>query len=183
MPESMLDLGDRLAGDRSVLDRLSEPPWTLVHGDARVNNIIFGSETTAGRPLFLDWQTAIKGRGPMDVAFLFVSSLAADDRRSAEASLLPLYHSLLIERGVSGYTYPDCWRDYRLAIVNQMSQIVALSYLLRENESRPDDSVGAITGARLVSAVAELPLAELLPAARLSRSLRFLRRISRRLRR
>jgi hypothetical protein len=157
MPPDVTALGAWLARDHSVVDRLSAPPQTLVHGDMRVNNVLF----SAGRPrAFIDWQTAVRGRGPIDVANLFVSSLQPGDRRTAEKDLLPRYHQMLAECGVRGYSFDQCWLDYRLAVVNQFSQVVVLSSLL-DVEERLEDGVGAVTGARLISALLDLHLAEL----------------------
>jgi aminoglycoside phosphotransferase (APT) family kinase protein len=112
MPDALVRLGNRTARDRSVLDRLSDGPWTLVHGDMRAHNIMF-DPSAPGKPLaVIDWQTAMRARGPVDVASLFVSSVTPGDRRIAEAELLPAYHAALVARGVDGYAYDECWRDW-----------------------------------------------------------------------
>ncbi len=163
MPGPILKLGAALSTDRSVLDRLARPPWTLVHGDMRVNNVLFSTEPPP-RPLaFIDWQTVVRGRAPMDLATLFVSSLQPDDRRVAEAELIPRYHDLLVEKGVREYPLEECRLDYRLAVVNQFAQVIVLSSLLKVEE-RLEDGVGAATGGRLVAALLDLDVMDLVPS-------------------
>ena len=91
--------------------------------------------------------------------------------RIAEAELLPAYHAALVARGVDGYAYDECWRDYRLATINQFSQVIALYALIDVNE-KIDDDVTASTGERLVAALVELDLVDLVPPAGIADVLR-----------
>ncbi len=167
MPSSLVRLGDRLVRDRTVLDRLSEPPWTLVHGDLRAHNVVF-EDTQSAEPLaVIDWQTVMRGRPAIDLAGLFVSSLSPADRRIAEAELLPAYHARLVAEGVIGYAYEACWRDYCLATINQFSQVVALYALVNVNE-RISEPVAGVTGERLVAALVDLQLVDMLPPSGLA---------------
>lgn len=160
LPPKVRRLGEILRSDRSVLDRLSAPPRTLVHADLRINNLMFDKDTSELRAV-LDWQSTVAARAPLDIARLFVNNLEPEDRRTAESELLPRYHRLLRDHGVRGYSYRDCWRDYRLAIINQFGQVVVLSSLLDIDE-RQDDELGPKTGTRLVVALLDLDLLELL---------------------
>jgi hypothetical protein len=171
MPDALVRLGNRTARDRTVLDRLSAPPWTLVHGDMRAHNIMF-DPAAPDRPLaVIDWQTAMRARGPVDVSSLFVSSLTAGDRRIAERELLPAYHAALVSKGVASYSFDECWRDYCLATINQFSQVIALYALIDVNE-KIDDDVTASTGERLVAALVDLNLVDLVPPAGVADALR-----------
>jgi hypothetical protein len=163
LPTPLLGLCRQMRQDQSVLERLSAPPLTLVHGDLHIGNVMFSSGRGDEILALIDWQTAVRGRGPMDIAALFASSLQPADRRTAEAELLPRYHQTLLEKGVSGYSFAECWRDYRLAIANRFSQIVFLSSVL-ETENEVDGHVGAVTGVRLATALIELDVASLLPS-------------------
>jgi hypothetical protein len=162
LPPSLVSLGDRLKSDRSVLDRLATAPRTLVHADMRINNLMFANSASTKLCAVIDWQTAVRGRGPMDVASLFTSSLQPEERRVAEAELLPEYHRALEQNGVRGYSFEECWLDYRLAVINQFSQVIVLSSML-DIGSQMDDDVTAATGARLFSALLDLDLIELVP--------------------
>jgi hypothetical protein len=41
-------------------------------------------------------------------------------RRQFEIPLLRRYHARLVEYGVKNYTWDECWRDYRLSIVQHL---------------------------------------------------------------
>ncbi len=70
-------------------------PWTVVHGDFRLDNLMFGGERVA----VLDWQTVRLGPAMSDVAYFIGSALQPDDRRSNEESLVREYHAALVAAG------------------------------------------------------------------------------------
>jgi len=162
LPPPVTALGDQLSRDHTVLDRLSAPPRTLLHGDLRINNVMF--DRHGDLRAVIDWQTSLRGRAPLDIARLFVANLHPDDRRVAERRLLPLYHRALRRHGVRGYAYDDCWLDYRLGVINLFGQTVILSALL-DIDAEVGDEVGPVTGTRLVLALIDLDLAKLIPVA------------------
>ena len=96
---------------RIVSDRTS--PWTLQHGDFRLDNVLFDVCGEAGTMATLDWQTINAGCGLFDAAFFVGGALGADERRQVESDLVASYHDALCRRGVHGYAFDDCWRDYR----------------------------------------------------------------------
>ncbi len=162
-PRNVIALGERLDGSTHVSDQLSATPCTLVHGDLRLPNVMFAPD---GTPVaIIDWQTAMRGRGAMDLAAFFLFSLNAPDRRRAEAKLLPAYIRMLEDRGIEGYSLEQCWHDYRLALIDQFSQIVLLSSLL-DVDSKLDHHVANAVGARVFAAIEDLDLIELLAPRR-----------------
>jgi hypothetical protein len=96
-----------------LMERLSEPPLTLLHGDHRLDNIFFGDDGVA----VCDWQITGTARGPYDVGYFLSQSLVPEERKGAEEDLLRTYHRALVDNGVDGTAYPfeQCWDDYRLA--------------------------------------------------------------------
>ncbi len=96
---------------RSRDDRSS--PRTLIHGDFRLDNVLFDVYGGA-RPLAtLDWQTLAIGPALTDVAYFLSAGLDPDERRAHEVALVRGYHAELLARGVTGFGWDDCWRDYR----------------------------------------------------------------------
>lgn len=83
-------------------------PWTVVHGDFRLDNLLFGGERVA----VLDWQTVKVGPALSDVAYFIGSALQPDDRREHEESLVREYHAALRAGGVD-LSWDDCWLGYR----------------------------------------------------------------------
>lgn len=65
---SMLRTAERFGQHfEGVVDRLAEPPQTILHGDYRLDNMFFGNEGDEPTLTMIDWQTAWKGRGAFDV--------------------------------------------------------------------------------------------------------------------
>jgi hypothetical protein len=108
-------LGDRFADlIPGLMARLSEPPWTLSHGDYRLDNMFFSDDPA--RPLVLvDWQLYDRSRGPRDLSYLLSQSMEPDLRAGCERALVERYVGGLEANGVTGYDAEQAWADYRLA--------------------------------------------------------------------
>lgn len=79
----------------SYLAAEDERPKGLVHGDYRLDNMLFG-EPGAERPLTtVDWQTVTWGPALTDVAYFIGCSLPSDVRREHYDGLLRAYHEAL----------------------------------------------------------------------------------------
>lgn len=73
----------------------SERPQGLVHGDYRLDNMLFG-QPGADRPLtVVDWQTVAWGPAMTDVAYFLGCALPNDLRREHYDELLAAYHNAL----------------------------------------------------------------------------------------
>ena len=88
-------------------------PFTVQHGDYRLDNILFDPKGGAAPMATLDWQTVGVGIGVTDVAYFLSAGLDPETRRAAEQDLIGLYHDELRRRGVADYSWEACWRDYR----------------------------------------------------------------------
>lgn len=111
LPGAMLDAARRLPDHiEPLMAALSEPPVTLLHGDARLDNVFFGDTLTV-----VDWQICGIGRGPYDVAYFLSQSLRSEDRKATEGDIVRAYHETLVDGGVDGYSFEGCWEDYRKA--------------------------------------------------------------------
>ena len=94
--------GVRTTG-RGVRRAISTPtpsgrPQGLVHGDYRLDNLLFG-EDGADRPLtVVDWQTVTWGPAITDVAYFLGCALPVDQRREHVRRLLRAYHDALGRR-------------------------------------------------------------------------------------
>lgn len=67
----------------------------LVHGDYRLDNMLFGTQD-ADRPLtVVDWQTVTCGPAMTDVAHFLGCALSVEERRAQHDSLLRAYHEAL----------------------------------------------------------------------------------------
>ncbi len=78
-----------------------EPPIaTLVHGDYRLDNLMFA--TTPGRPAVsaVDWQTIGVGAGGRDLGYLLGNSAPPEARRRHEPAALDAYRETMAALGV-----------------------------------------------------------------------------------
>ena len=106
-------LGDAYA---AIVSASAEPPRTLIHGDCRLDNVLFADDPDEP-PTFIDWQMVSRGRGVYDIAYFLGTNLEPELRRTHERELLRRYHAIVSERDESGYDLERCLRDYRLAML------------------------------------------------------------------
>lgn len=92
------DFLDPAAGERlgdaieSTVNELSRLPQTIVHGDAKPDNMALRSSTGDDLDVvLLDWQAVGSGPPSWDVAYCLLLSLTTEDRRAHETQLLADY--------------------------------------------------------------------------------------------
>jgi len=73
---------------------------TLVHGDYRLDNLMFASAYGGAPVSAVDWQTIGVGSGPRDLAYLLGNSAQPDDRRRHEPEALERYRNAMSSLGV-----------------------------------------------------------------------------------
>jgi hypothetical protein len=84
-----------------------------VHGDYRLDNLLFGTAKGGAPVAVVDWQTVAVGLPGRDVAYFLGNSLLPADRRSFEKALVGAYHAELLRLGVKDYDLATCFEDYR----------------------------------------------------------------------
>ncbi len=94
-----------------IMGHLGSAPWTMLHGDYRLDNILF---RPSGELVVLDFQAVGQGRAGWDVAY-FITTALTPDHRVEEESLLRRYHDALVSEGVSDYSYEVLIEDVELA--------------------------------------------------------------------
>lgn len=105
----------------ALLRALGRAPVTLIHGDYHLDNLVFAhGELRAA----LDWQAVARARGVFDAAYFLCADLEADLEPEVERGLVRGYHLALLERGVPGYDFEACWRDYELAKLGVFHRLV-----------------------------------------------------------
>lgn len=106
-----------------VLARCAEGPQTLVHNDARLDNLFFADD---GAPCFIDWQLLARTRGTQDVGNLLAGSMNGDDLAAHWERLLRRYHDRLLDGGVTGYSFDHCVEHYRQNVLYPLGAGLAL---------------------------------------------------------
>jgi hypothetical protein len=144
-----------------LLEAISRPPLTIAHGDFRVDNLFFG-EGGDDALVVIDWQLVCQGRGAYDVAYLLCQSMDIADRRRHETDVLRAWHDVLLECGVTGYSFDDAFHDYRLAVLVCFGCVVAGTSLDRPGYDRR--ALGEQQAQRTFTAALDLDARSLLAA-------------------
>ena len=100
------DAQDRL---EDLLAPLARDPWTLLHGDYRLDNIMFRSN---GEIVVIDYQLLCKGRPGWDVAYFITTALSADHKVKKRQCLSTIMRLLL--EGITDYSYEELVDDVEL---------------------------------------------------------------------
>jgi hypothetical protein len=152
LSDDALGLIERLAARLPGWVLGSESALTLVHGDFRLDNMLFGSKA-GGYPLaVVDWQTLALGAGPSDVAYFLGAGMLAEDRRKHEERLLREYHEQLCAAGVSGYDWDSCFHEYRRSTFGGVVMAVVASMIVEQTE-RGDEMFIAMASRHAAHAV------------------------------
>lgn len=130
-------LCDTYVDNLSRFLELRQPPFTVLHGDYRVDNMLFAA--AGDDPLtVVDWQTATWGPPAHDLAYFCGTSLPIDVRRRHEDDLLRRYHEQLCRHGIVDYSWDQLLDDYRLHAFAG-AQMAIIASMIVERTERGDD--------------------------------------------
>jgi hypothetical protein len=174
LPGFMERYGDRVEPEHSALcerfvvsldawlaDR--RPPLGLVHGDFRLDNLLFG-EPGSPKPLtVVDWQTVAWGGAMADAAYFLGGGLTVADRRAHEEVLFAEYLEALGHEGVDGLAPEDCWDQYRRHTLSGVLMAIVAPMVVERTE-RGDEMFVAMIGRHAQHAL-DLEATDLLPPA------------------
>ncbi|HET7049321.1 MAG TPA: phosphotransferase [Solirubrobacteraceae bacterium] len=145
--------------DDWVADR--RPPLGLVHGDYRLDNMLFGTGGAQRRFVVVDWQTVGWGPAMTDVSYFLGASLSLEDRRGCEEALVREYFEQLDAHGVRDLTWEECWLGYRRQSFLGLLMTVGPAVIV-ERTPRGDDMF-MTSVARYAQQVLDLDAFDLLP--------------------
>jgi hypothetical protein len=116
LPDEIIAFGERYPGIVPFfMDELSHKPWTMCHGDYRLDNLFFGDGVGDPPVTVVDWQIAFRGRGGYDVGYFVSQSLDTQCRRDHEQALKDKYREGLGARGID-YPADELEKDYRRTV-------------------------------------------------------------------
>lgn len=129
----MMRLCEELAEMSGRYFQREEPPQCMVHGDFRLDNMLFdirgGSEPIA----ILDWQTVTVGKAMTDVGYFMGTGIGEALWREHEDELLNLWLAEMAARG-RALTRDDIWHDYLLGILHGVSTAVFSAAFVERTE-------------------------------------------------
>lgn len=130
-PEFMA-LCEALAEHTATTDRSPEKT-SLVHGDFRLDNVLFDIKGGAEPVAVLDWQTLTIGNGLTDVGYFLGCGIGDTLRRAHERELLERYCARMTALGVP-LTVDAIWRDYVVGALHGVSTAVFSSAFVVRTE-------------------------------------------------
>jgi len=95
----------------------------LIHGDYRLDNLLFDIRGGAEPVGVLDWQTVTVGSGPTDLAYLLGAGVGTSLREGHEDELVALYCEVMTHAGVP-LSRAAIWDDYRRGALHGVSTAV-----------------------------------------------------------
>jgi hypothetical protein len=108
-------------------------PYSVTHGDYRLDNLLFA--TPAGGPpvTAVDWQTPGHGSPIADLSYFCGAGLLPDGRRAAERGLVDVYGASIAEYGID-LDVTWLWEQYRREAFAGVVMAVAASQLVGGSE-------------------------------------------------
>jgi len=130
----------------SDIERLAataaEGATTLVHGDYRLDNVMYAPNNLERPPVVLDWQLVRRGSGAYDLAYLLSQSVPTEQRRRHEEAWLALY---LEELDQPGYGEDRLRRDFAIGLLQALAiPVAAASATAQAKELMVDMPPGSV---------------------------------------
>jgi hypothetical protein len=129
-------LGERIVGKLEAY-YANEGPRSVIHGDYRLDNLLFGTSEGGPPVAVVDWQTHLWGDPITDISYFIGAGLVPDDRRTHERDLVEAYRRAIAGMGVS-IDADECWTRYRLHAISGWHMAVFAAMVVVRTE-RGDD--------------------------------------------
>lgn len=141
-----------------LLADLAQAPTTMIHGDYRADNLVFGED---GAVAAFDFQLIGTGSGSYDLAYFTTQSLEPGLASAEERNLFDRWVAGLRAGGVPEADLGRLWEDYRKAALFCLVYPIVASRGMDLDDPRQRSLVTCMMG-RFTRAVEELELIELL---------------------
>jgi len=110
-------------------------PVTLIHGDARMENLAFEETGQGERVRIYDWQLVSTGPAVYDLVYFCCSSINPDDWDSYGMDLINRYYDQLVAHGVTDYSHEDLTKDMGLVACLLFGFASMIGNLLQPDEA------------------------------------------------
>jgi hypothetical protein len=135
-------------------------PFSIVHGDYRLDNMLFGRPGSRKPLTVVDWQTVSWGQPLLDASYFLGAGLPVSERRTHEEALLREYYDGLLALGVDDFSWEACWEEYRRYTFHGVLMAVIAPMLVVRTERGDDMFMTSL--ARHAQQVIDLQAEELL---------------------
>lgn len=140
-----------------AMAHLDQLPQTLLHGDPRLDNLMFDAGAARAPVVLLDWQNVSRGAAVSDVCYFLVQNLSLDDFHLHRLDLLAAYHEELAAAGVSDVCLSELVAALPLALPVSIAVAAALFVVGDQDEPRTRE-LGVVMAERALFAARETGL-------------------------
>lgn len=142
----------------AIYGPLQRQPQTIAHGDARLDNFLFGASESNPEVTFIDFQLMVKGPGIIDLSYLLSQSTTIEFRRANEDAIIRNYHKTLVDLGVKDYSWDDCWDGYRRGVFRYFFPAVMATVMAFNEQTK---NLARVFAERGFAAASDLKIGEL----------------------
>lgn len=125
---------ERVAQSADAPFQTLQTPFSLIHIDYRLDNLLIDHRAQPPKISVVDWQSITLGSPLHDVAYFLGAGLLPEDRRGCEDAVVRAYHAALNAVGIDGYGWDRCWNDYRRGAFAGFTVTVIASMLVQQTE-------------------------------------------------
>jgi len=133
LDEVTMEIGDAFLAQPEPYFTFIPPHHTVVHGDYRLDNILFMPRDSGLQAGVVDFQTLSLGCGLSDLSYFIGAGLLPDDRRLVEHDLVSTYVSGINSYGID-LALPEAWDLYRRYALSGFVMAVIASMLVKQTE-------------------------------------------------
>jgi len=126
-------IGDEFIANAEPYFTFVPPHFTVVHGDYRLDNILFMPRPDGLQAGVVDFQTLSLGCGVSDLSYFIGAGLLPNDRRTYEDHLVRTYVNELANYNIS-LDLEEAWTLYRRYALSGFVMAVIASMLVKQTE-------------------------------------------------
>ncbi|WP_345725662.1 phosphotransferase family protein [Qipengyuania proteolytica] len=130
---AMMRLCEEIAELSEAFFTREDRPQCIVHGDFRLDNMLFDIRGGAEPLAVLDWQTVTAGKAMTDVGYFMGTGIGEALWREHEDDLLDLWLAEMETRG-RPLSREDIWHDYRVGILSGVTTAVFSAAFVERTE-------------------------------------------------
>lgn len=116
-PEVLEALPHYIDSMRDLHRMMGERTQTVIHGDVRLDNVMFGQGADQHPIVLIDWQAYMISNPMQDVALMLSGSMETSIRRECEEDVIAYYRDAVTALGVEGYSLAQARADYDIAVL------------------------------------------------------------------
>ena len=114
---------------------LQTRPSTVLHGDARMENVAFSDQSGPEGVRFYDWQLSCSGPAAYDLMYFLFQSINVEDWGTMGEALIDSYHAEIVSAGIVDYSNDELRRDLSLSVCLMLGFTSMVGNLLPNDES------------------------------------------------